>query len=239
MACAEKGIGAASIGDGTLTADDRREIHDALGRKDKAAVSGCGMLPGWTELLAAHFLPAGNAAGEAGNGTATGRYLYCSLDRFGGYAFFRRVAKDAAREKKSPPHAPAGSYFAMDADLLGLPAGRPGSLYRRIGGALGAFGTAGREFSAALLYWLRGALGAEGESAAAVAGVWREGGGSPDAVSLEDPRGALAAALLAEVACRIAAGHVAGKGLLPLPEVIGREEAETIVEKYGGRISPA
>ncbi|HSL92324.1 MAG TPA: saccharopine dehydrogenase NADP-binding domain-containing protein, partial [Candidatus Limnocylindrales bacterium] len=55
LTCAEKGTPAASIGDGTLSAEDRREVHDAFRLGGSAAVSGCGMMPGWTELLSAHF----------------------------------------------------------------------------------------------------------------------------------------------------------------------------------------
>jgi hypothetical protein len=237
LACAGRGTPAASIGDGTLSGEDRREIDDAFRRNGCAAVSGCGMMPGWTELLAAHYLPR-KTGGAAGRGEAAPRrYLFCSLDRFGGYAFFRRVMKEPLRTVPPPPGSPAGSYFAMGADRFGIPDGRPADRVRRLGGALGGLGAVGREFSTAFLYWLRRSLGAAPGTAIAAAGVWPEGEESPCAVSLEDPRGALAGALLAEVALRLASMPGKGNGLLPLPEVIGRERAERIANEYGGKIS--
>jgi hypothetical protein len=237
LACAERSTPAASIGDGTLTDADRREVDDAFRRKGSAAVSGCGMMPGWTELLASHFLPR-KTAGAAGRGEAAlRRYLFCSLDRFGGYAFFRRVMKEPLRTAPPPPGSPAGSYFAMGADRFGIPDGRPADRFRRLGGALGGLGAVGREFSAAFLYWLRGSLGGAPGAAIAAAGVWPEGDESPCAVSVEDPRGTLAGALLAEVALRLASMPGGKKGLLPLSEAIGREEAERIAAENGGKIS--
>jgi hypothetical protein len=53
---------------------------------------------------------------------------------------------------------------------------------------------------------------------------------------VEDPRGNLGAALLAETAVRLAARPHKATGLLPLPERIGREEAEAIAAAAGARI---
>ncbi|HZW37039.1 MAG TPA: hypothetical protein VFF01_08845 [Candidatus Deferrimicrobiaceae bacterium] len=237
LACAERGTPAASIGDGTLTDADRREIHDAFRRKGAAAVSGCGMMPGWTELLAVHFLPRKTAVTEGRQEAVLRRYLFCSLDRFGGYAFFRRVMKEPVGMAPPPPGSPSGSYFVMGSDSLGIPGGRPADRYRRLGNALGGLGAVGREFSAAFLYWLRGSLGAAQGTAVAAAGVWQDGGGPPCAASVEDPRGALAGVLLAEAALKLAETPGNEKGLLPLPEVIGREEAERIAVENGGKIS--
>jgi hypothetical protein len=235
LTCAGKGVPAASIGDGALSDADRREIHEAFRRKGAAAVSGCGMMPGWTELLAAHFPPGGRAEGAAATNPGTRRFLCCSLDRFGGYAFFRRAEKEAAREAATPHGAPPGSYFEMGKDLFGLPAGRPSRLYRTLGGGLGRLGPVGRELAAALLYWLRSSLKAPQGTPAAAAGI--AGGGDRDTFvsAVEDPRGDLAGALLAEAALKLAAG-TGEKGLLPLPRLIGREEAERIAAESGAKI---
>jgi hypothetical protein len=235
--CAEMGTPAASIGDGTLSATDRRELHDAFRRKGAAAVSGCGLMPGWTELLSAHFLPGGRTGGEGRREPPPRRYLFCSLDRFGGYAFFRRTAKEAARDEAAPPGSPAGCYFAMEEDLFGLPPGRPAGIYRRLAGTLGGLGAVGRELSAAFLFWLRSSMKAPQGTPAAAAGVWRVGDGDAATASIEDPRGRLAGVLLAEAALKLASGATEEKGLLPLPGLIGREEAERIAGEGGGRIS--
>jgi len=236
LTCAENGTPAASIGDGTLTGADRREIHDAFRRKGAAAVSGCGMMPGWTEILSAHFLPGGRTEAGGLQEPAPRRYLFCSLDRFGGYAFFRRLAKDVGGDEKAPSGSPEGCYFAMGEDFFGLPPGRPAKYYRRLGGGLGRLGAAGRELSAAFLFWLRGSLGAAKGTSAAVAGVWAGGGGDAEGAAIEDRNGRLAGVLLAEVALKLAGGTGEGNGLLPLPEMIGREEAERIAAESGGTI---
>ncbi|MBI5576160.1 MAG: saccharopine dehydrogenase NADP-binding domain-containing protein [Deltaproteobacteria bacterium] len=238
LACAGKGKHAASIGDGTFEEDARREIHDAFRRAGKAAVSGCGMMPGWTELLSAHFLAGGRTGREEQPGTEPRRYLFASLDRYGGYAFFRRLAKASRREKPAaPPASPAGCYFDTGDGLIGLPPGRPASLFRRFGKTLGGLGPVGLELSAALLFWLRGSLSAGEGSTVAVAGAWREEPGKTvKAAALEDTRGILAGVLLAEVALKLAAGAGGEKGLVPLPALIGREEAERIANERGGKI---
>jgi hypothetical protein len=53
---------------------------------------------------------------------------------------------------------------------------------------------------------------------------------------VEDPKGNLGAALLADTAVRLAARPRKTTGLLPLPELFGREEAEAIGERSGARI---
>lgn len=236
LTCASTGTPTASIGDGILSGDDRRDVHDAFRRKGIAAVSGCGMLPGWTELLAAHFLPAGGSASTSARGMAPRRYLFCSLDRFGGYVFFRRAARGIEKEAPVPSGGPAGCYFTWGDDLFGVPPGRPAEIFRRIGGGLGRMGPVGRELSAAFLFWLRRSLGTAEGTAAAAAGIWPGGEELPAAASIEDPRGTLAGGLLAEVALKLATGGRTEKGLVPLPEVIGREEAERISGDAGGRV---
>jgi len=235
--CAAKGISVASIGDGTLSPADRREIHDAFRRKGAAAVSGCGMMPGWTELLSAHFPPGGNAAVYAEKETAARRFLYCRLDRFGGYAFFRRVVKETGRAVPSPPSSLPACWFTMGEDLFGLPPGLPSNLYRRISGGPGILGAVGEELSAAFLFWLRGSLKPAEGSPVSVAGTWTgEGNGGGSAV-IEDAQGRLAGVLLAETVLRLAGKAVAENGLLPLHGLIGREDAERISRENGGRIN--
>ncbi|MBI5418567.1 MAG: saccharopine dehydrogenase NADP-binding domain-containing protein [Deltaproteobacteria bacterium] len=236
LTCAERKVPVASIGDGTLSGPDAREIHDAFLRAGVAAVSGCGMMPGWTELLSACFLTGNGRAGAETPGAARGRYLFCSLDRFGGYAFFRRVAKDAGEPGPAPPGSPAGSYFRMGEDLFGLPPGRPANLYRMLRRGLGPLGAVGMELSAAFLFWLRGFLAAAEGTPAAVAGAWSPGETAGAAAAVSDPEGRLTGALLAETVLRLASGVLKGKGLLPIPEAIGREEAERLAASCGGKI---
>ncbi len=236
LACGGKGIHAASIGDGPLPQADRKEIHDVFRRKGAAAVSGCGLMPGWTELLSAHFLPGGRKAQADRMEPDPRRYLYCSLDRFGGYSFFRRAAPSARQEGPPPPASPAGCYFDMGEGFLGLPAGRPSGRFRLFGKTLGKLGVVGRELSAASLYWMRGAMKGREGGAAAVAGAWRDDNGKTAAAAVEDPHGVLAGVLLAEVALKLASGAAGEKGLLPLPALIGREDAERIATESGGKI---
>jgi hypothetical protein len=99
-------------------------------------------------------------------------------------------------------------------------------------GTVGNLGAVGKEFSAALLLWTRGGMAEPAGTPVAVAGV-----ASGDRFArVEDPRGILGAALLAETAVRLAARPHKATGLLPLPELIGREEAETIAKSAGALI---
>ena len=228
LTCGERGVSAASIGDGTLSEEERREIHDSFRRKGAAAVSGCGMMPGWTELLSAHRL-----RGEV----KPRRYLFCSLDRFGGYAFLRRVAKETGGDVPPPPGAPPGCYFRMGEDLFGLPAGNLTGLSRRLVAGGHRTGPVRRELSAAFLFWLRRSFADREGAPAAAAGVWgeRENGGGVTA-SIVDPGGRLAGLLLAEAALHLAVAKQE-KGLLPLPALIGREEAEGMASSGGGKMA--
>ncbi len=232
LTCAAAGTAAVSVGDGPLSESDRREVHEAFRRAGVAAVSGCGLLPGWTEILSAHFLRTGR---ERIPGDVR-RFLFCSPDRFGGYSFFRRAARTPGREPApAPPGAPRGVYFETETgSLLGLPEGGA-ALFRRII-RLGAFGAVGRAFAAAFLLWLRRSLrGKTGEPAAA-AGVAVPSGDGFETASVTDPEGRLAGVTLARAALLLAGVRGKEKGLLPLPGLVGREEAEKIAASCGGRI---
>jgi len=161
------------------------------------------------------------------------RYLFFSPARFGGYAFLRGVAKGITGEAKVPAGAPAGSYFALpDGSRIGVPDGKAGNRLRRIVGTAGKLGAVGKEFSAALLLWTRGGMQDPTGAHVAVAGV----AAGDRFARVEDPRGNLGAALLVETVVRLAARPHKAAGLLPLPERIGREEAEAIATAAGARI---
>jgi len=236
LTCAASGTPTASIGDAPLPPELFREIDDAFRTHGAAAVSGCGLLPGWTELLAAHFLPGGAAAGPDGPAGEPRQFLFCSLDRFGGYAFFRRVARERRTAAPAPPGTPPGDYFDTGRGwLLGVPSGRPASLLRPLTGT-GPFGAVGRELSAATLFWLRRFLAGEKELPAAAAGVSGPSSWGGGRAAVLDPHGRLAGVLLAETAVRLARLRGAGKGLLPIPEVVGRADAERIAASCGAAI---
>lgn len=231
ISCAGGGIPAVTIGEGTIAAEDRREIDGVFRDAGVPAVVGSGMMPGWTELLAAHFLGAGTANPPPPFPAV--RYLYFSPARFGGYAFLRGVAKGIAGEAKVPAGAPAGSYFALpDGSRIGVPEGKAGNRLRRIVGTLGKLGAVGKEFSAALLLWTRGGMAGPTGTPAAIAGV----AAGDRFARVEDPRGMLGAALLAEAAVRLAARPRKTGGILALPELIGREAAKAIATDAGAKI---
>ncbi len=233
MTCAGAGTAAVSVGDGPLAEPDRREVHEAFRRAGVAAVPGCGLLPGWTELLSAHFL----RRGRGGTPGDARRFLFCSPDRFGGYAFFRRMARMPRLDPAPPPPgAPAGAYFeAEPGSLLGVPDGAA-ALFRRIG-RLGAFGTVGREFAAAFLLWLRRSLRGDAGTPAAVAGVVVPAGGGFETASVTDPDGRLAGVTLARAALLLGQDRGREKGVVGMPGLIGREDAERIAAAGGGRIA--
>jgi hypothetical protein len=233
LACASGGVAAASIGDGTLPAEDRQEVDAAFRAAGAPAVVGCGWMPGWTELLAARFLGPGDAGPVPAMPGPPARYLFFSPARFGGYAFLRGVAKGITDAAPSPTGAPAGRYFALpDGSTIGVPEGKAGNRLSAIVGTLGTLGTVGREFAAALLLWTRGGMTEPPGTPAAVSGVV-----SGDRFArVEDPQGKLGAMLLAETAVRLAARPRKATGLLPLPELLGKEEAEAIAAAAGARI---
>jgi len=233
LTCASKGVAAASIGEGPLAAAERIDVDRAFREAGVSSVVGCGMMPGWSELLAAHFLGAGAPPAGATGTASPMRYLCFSPDRFGGYAFLRRVARDASTVVAPPPGAPRGTYYALpDGDRIGVPEGKPAARVAAIANTMGRLGAVGKELAGALLLWLRGSMSAPPGTPAAVCGVAR---GSRTA-RVEDPGGTLASALLAETAVRLAARPPKRAGLLALPELIGREEAEAIAASAGARI---
>lgn len=237
LTCAGARTAAASIGDGVLGGDDRREIHDAFRRAGTKAVSGCGLLPGWTELLATHFLPSAGTGARGSDPSREGKFLFFSLDRFGGYAFFRRVVREIGPPASPPPCGPPGRYFEAGNDtVFGLPEGRPVRLCKGITGGLGILGTVGRELSSAFLFWLRRSLRPPTGAPAAAAGVFRPEKGGQHFAAVSDPEGRIAGTLLAETALFLGRRGGTGNGLLPLPEIIGRAEAERIAACGGGEI---
>jgi len=228
LTCARSGIPAATIGEGTISAEDRREIDGVFRDAGVPAVVGCGMMPGWTELLAAHFLHASDSSAHPPPPSPGGRYLFFSPARFGGYGFLREVAKGITAAAPVPAGAPAGSYFALpDGSRIGVPGGKAGNRLGRIVGTVGKLGAVGKEFSAALLLWTRGGMAEPAGAGVAAGGRFAR---------VEDPRGNLGATLLAETAVRLAARPRKATGLLPLPERIGREEAEELAARSGARI---
>ena len=237
LTCAGSRRPVVSIGDGVLSDSDHREIHEAFRRTGVGAVSGCGLLPGWTDLLAIHFLPGGKT-GESGPVPCGGdRFLFCSPDRFGGYAFFRRAVREIGHPASAPPCAPAGKYFqAAKGTAFGIPEGRTAGMFKGIAGNLKGFGTVGTEMSAAFLFWLRRYLQSPKGTPAAAAGVCPEEEGHGHFAAITDPDGRAAGTLLAETVLLLGGKQGKGKGLLPLPGILGREEAERIAAACGGEI---
>jgi len=199
-------------------------------------VAGCGMMPGWTELLASRFLEAGDADANPPPGAPATRYLFFSPARFGGYAFLRGVAKGITGAAPVPAGAPAGRYFALpDGSRIGVPEGKAGKRLGRIVGTARKLGAVGKEFSAALLLWTRGGMPEPPGTPVAVAGV----AAGTRFARVEDPRGNLAAALLAGTAVRLATRPRIATGLLPLTDLFGRKEAEELAARSGARIVSA
>jgi hypothetical protein len=233
ISCAAGGIAAATIGEGTIAAEDRREIDGVFRDAGVPAVVGCGMMPGWTELLAAHFLDAGDRSAHPHLPVPATRYLFFSPARFGGYAFLRGVAKGITGAAPVPAGAPAGNYFELpDGSRVGVPRGKAGTRLGGIVGTVGKLGLVGKEFSAALLLWTRGWMAEPAGTPIAVAGVTAGG----RFARVEDPRGNLGAALLAETVVRLAARPHKATGLLPLPGLFGRQESEAIATAAGAQI---
>ncbi len=233
LSCAAGGIAAATIGEGTIAAEDRREIDGVFRDAGVPAVVGCGMMPGWTELLAAHFLDAGDRSAHPPLPAPATRYLFFSPARFGGYAFLRGVAKGITGAAPAPRGAPAGNYFALpDGSRIGVPEGKAGNRLGRIVGTVGKLGAVGKEFSAALLLWTRGGMTEPAGTPVAVAGA----AAGDRFARVEAPKGNLGASLLAETAVRLASPSHKATGLLPLPELIGRKEAEELAVRNGARV---
>jgi hypothetical protein len=98
---------------------------------------------------------------------------------------------------------------------------------------VGKLGAVGKEFSAALLLWTRGGMPEPAGTPVAVAGI----AAGERFARVEDLRGNLAAALLAGAAVRLGIRPRKATGLLPLPELFGREEAEELAVRSGARIT--
>ena len=122
-----------------------------------------------------------------------------------------------------------------DGTRIGVPEGNAGTRLGWIVRTAGKLGAVGKEFSAALLLWTRGGMKEPAGTSVAVAGV----AAGDRFARVEDPKGNLGAALLAGAAVRLAARPRKTTGLLPLPELIGREEAEAIATAAGARIVSA
>lgn len=235
LCCAGAKVPVASIGDGTLSGPDAREVHDAFRRAGVGAVTGCGMLPGFADLLSEHFLPGGGGRGEPGNRGA-GRYLLVSPDRFGGYTFFRRLSCLPPDPTPAPPGAPEGRYLQEgEAEWIGVAAGRPARFEAAMAATLLRAGAVGRELSAAFRFWRRRSLAGPAGSPAAVAGAFAPSAEGFRFAKAEDPSGSLAAALLVHAAMRLS-GPGNGKGLLRLPGLVGREEALELAVSAGAAI---
>jgi hypothetical protein len=233
ICCAAGGIPAVTIGEGTIAAEDRGEIDGAFRGARVPAVVGCGMMPGWTELLAAHFLRSSDRTADPPRRSPGERYQFFSPARFGGYGFLRWVAKEITGAATVPAGAPAGIYFALpDGSRIGVPEGKAGNRLTRIVGTVGKLGAVGKEFSAALLLWTRGGMPEPAGTPVAVAGI----AAGERFARVEDLRGNLAAALLAEAAVRLGTRPRKATGLLPLPELFGRKEAEELAARSGARI---
>jgi hypothetical protein len=238
LTCAGSGLPAASIGDNVLSAADSREIHDAFRREGAGAVSGCGMYPGWMDLLATHFLPKRSTGSDGTAAHGGGRFFFCSPDRFGGYAFFRRFVREIGRPTNVPSCAPAGRYFEAGKGIaFGLPEGKPAGRCRSIIGGLGVFGPVGREMSAAFLFWLRRSLRPAARTPAAAAGVFPAGEGHKGYAAITDPDGRVAGTLLAETVLLLGRERRKWNGLLPLPEILGREEAARIASSCNATVT--
>jgi hypothetical protein len=233
LSCAGKGVAVASIGDGTLSGEDRREADAAFRDAGVAAVSGCGMMPGWTELLEAYFLGPDKEPHRTPPSPEATRYLFFSPGRFGGYAFLRTVSKGVGGEVPPPAGAPEGACFSLaDGSLIGVPEGKSARRFRRITGTVGRLGPVGREFSAALLHWLRRPSSGTPDTPAAVAGV----AAGARFARVEDVSGRLLVLTFSEAILFLGALGRKRSGLLPLPELIGREEAAALASAAGARI---
>lgn len=232
LACARRKVPVASIGDGPIDEPARKEIQDAFRVAGVPAVSGCGLCPGWTELLAAHWFAGG---GEARRAAAPLPFLFVAPDRFGGYAFFRRVARNRAGRAEPPRGAPPGMYVAMgDGSRIGVPEGKASARFRALEAVFGRFGTVGEEFLSAFLYWMREGMKSPPEAPAAAAGLFlpREEGDGRTAL-VTDPQGRLPGLLLAESALRLAAMGGSGKGLLPVSALLDGQEARKLLSRAG------
>jgi hypothetical protein len=237
-ACARRKVPAATIGDAPMGEAARAALHDAFRSAGVPAVAGLGMMPGWTDLLATYRL-AEDAGGKRDDGPLP--FFRFSPDRFGGYTFFRRVARTREGKGAVPAGAPPGEYrMTAGGAFLGVPPGNPAAWFRRLEGTLGRMGPVGNEFFAAFLLWFRDRMKCGTGEPAAVAGVFLPGGDGGRVATVTDPTGRLAAATLAEWTLRLVAARGRNeRGLLPAAELAGREEAEALASSVGATVSVA
>jgi hypothetical protein len=223
LACAGLRVPAASLGDAAFS-PDAKEIDSAFRASGTAAVHGCGLLPGFTELLSTHFLPSPKEGDE------DERFLLVSPDRFGGYAFFRHLALAGLTPADPRPGLPEGTWFRAGGTLVGLPPGKAGGRARLVLSLFSPFGDVGAEFSGAFLHWLRNRMKGAADAPAAVAGVVRSvaATGKVKCASVSDPSGELAGTFLADCALRLARGEAKRKGLVPVSELYDRKAAEAL-----------
>ena len=90
--------------------------------------------------------------------------------------------------------------------------------------------------SAAFLFWLRGSLRPAATTPAAAAGVFPAGEGSKGYAAITDPDGRVAGAVLAEAVLLLGRERGKRNGLLPLPEILGREEAARIASSCNATV---
>ncbi len=236
--CVKNGLPVATIGDARLPDGLRREVHDAFRQAGVPAISGCGLMPGWTELLLAHFLAGGSESARTGEPLP---FLFISPDRFGGYAFYRRLVHDRGGLAAAPPGAPSGEWrFNLDGACMGLPSGKAGSRYRLLEKTFGRMGNVGTEFFSAFLFWMKDGMKQEKGAPAALAGVHLPDADGGRTATVTDPHGHLAAVTLAEMTVRLVAAHARKeKGLLSAASLVGKKEAEELAGSVGATISVA
>jgi hypothetical protein len=232
LACAARKVPVAALGDAAFSTD-RDEIDQAFRRAGTTAHLGCGLHPGFTELLSTHFLP------PPREGDGTEPFLLFSPDRFGGYAFWRHLALAGLVPAAAPPGLPQGEWFRAGGTLVGFPPGKGAARAKRVVSLFAPFGAVGTEFSAAFLFWMRKRLAGSAPSPVAVAGVARPAGdgGKTATAFVTDPDGKLPPLLLADCVVRLARGEGRRKGLVPLSALYDKKAAEALASAAGCTIT--
>lgn len=235
-ACARKEVPVASIGDGRLHENLRRELNAAFRHAAVPAVTGCGLMPGWTDLLLTHFLSGGTEGPRTGEPAP---FLFVSPRLYGGYAFYRRLALDRAGEAEAPPGAPDGLWRAnVEGNRVGMPGGKGAWRYRLLESTFGKMGAVGTEFFAAFLFWLKDGIRTDQNAPAAVAGVHLPDAAGGRTVTVADPDGRLSAETLASMAVRLVKARARNeKGLLSPAALVGKKEAEELAASIGATIT--
>ncbi|HEY3489922.1 MAG TPA: saccharopine dehydrogenase NADP-binding domain-containing protein [Candidatus Deferrimicrobiaceae bacterium] len=234
-ACAHKEVPVAIIGDAKLHENARRELNAALRHAGVPAITGCGLMPGWTDLLLERFLAGGTGPARTGDPVP---FLFFSPDRFGGYAFYRRTILHRSGAVEAPPGAPPGLWRAtLDGHRVGIPSGKPARRYRLLELTFGRLGGIGNEFFSAFLYWAKDGMRGEKGSPVAIAGVYLPDAEGGRTATVTDPDGRLAAATLSEMTVRLLEAHRRKEsGLLSPAALLGKKEAEDIAKSVGATI---